>query len=66
MSKVAKLVYVSFVTRVVVDENATVEQTLEIAKANLLEKVNTELSEHLEGIIIDDEECPYDEQFDNK
>ena len=60
MSKVAKLVYVSLATRVVVDENATDEQILEIAKAHFLEKVNTELGEHLEEII-DDEECPYDE-----
>jgi len=63
MSKVAKLVYVSFATRVVVDENATEEQILELAKANLLVKVNTELGEHLEEIV-DDEECPFDEEFD--
>jgi hypothetical protein len=59
MSKVAKLVYVSLATRVVVDSDATDEQILEIAKANFLEKVNTELGEHLEEII-DDKECPYD------
>lgn len=63
MSKVAKLVYVSLATRVVVDENATDEQILEIAKGHFLEKVNTELGEHLEEII-DDEECPHDEKFD--
>jgi hypothetical protein len=63
MSKVAKLVYVSLATRVVVDSDATDEQILEIAKANFLEKVNTELGEHLEEII-DDEECPHDEKFD--
>ena len=56
--KVAKLVYVSMVTRVVVDENATDEQILEAAKANFIEKVQTELGEHLEEII-DDEECPF-------
>jgi hypothetical protein len=56
--KVAKLVYVSMVTRVVVDENATDEQILEAARANFIEKVQTELGEHLEEII-DDEECPF-------
>lgn len=57
--KVAKLVYVSLVTRVIVDENATDEQILEAAKSHFIEKVETELGEHLEEII-DDEECPYD------
>lgn len=56
--KVAKLVYVSLATRVVVDENATDEQILEAARANFIEKVQTELGEHLEEII-DDEECPF-------
>jgi uncharacterized protein YbcI len=59
--KVAKLVYVSLATRVVVDENATDEQILEAARANFIEKIQTELSEHLEEII-DDEECPYEPQ----
>jgi hypothetical protein len=59
MSKVAKLVYVSLATRVVVDANATDYQILESANPNFLEKVNTELGEHLEEII-DDKECPYD------
>jgi hypothetical protein len=57
--KVAKLVFVSLATRVVVDENATDEEILNIAKPRFEQKVAYELSEHLEEIL-DDEECPYD------
>jgi len=63
MSKVAKLVYVSLMTRVVVDENATDEQILNAAKPNFEQKIAYELNEHLEDIV-DDTECPYDENFD--
>ncbi len=58
MTKVAKLVYVSFITRVVVDENATDDQIIEAAKPNLYEKVRLETGENLEKIE-DDTECPY-------
>ena len=57
MTKVAKLVYVSFITRVVVDENATDDQIIEAAKPNLYEKVRLETGENLEKIE-DDTECP--------
>ncbi len=59
MAKVAKLVYVSMVTRVVVDEDATDEQIIQASKDNFIEKVQTELGENLEEIV-DDEEVPYD------
>ena len=58
MTKVAKLVYYSFVTRVVVDEDATDEQIIQASRDNMLEKINNELGENLEEII-DDEECPH-------
>ena len=58
MSKVAKLVMVSMMTRIVVEENATDEQMLEASKAAFLEKINTEICEHLEQIV-DDTECPF-------
>ena len=58
MTKVAKLVLVSLMTRVVVDENATDEQILDAARPNFIEKVNTELGENLEEIT-NDTECPY-------
>ena len=60
MSKVAKLVLVSFMTRVVVDETATDEQILDLARPKFLEKVIHELHENLEEIK-DDTEMPYDE-----
>ena len=39
MTKVAKLVYVSFVTRVVVNENATREEIVEASRQQFAEKV---------------------------
>lgn len=57
MSKVAKLVYYSFVTRVIVDEKAYDDEIIRTSKRKILEKVNNELSENLEDIV-DDEECP--------
>lgn len=63
MSKVAKLVAVSLLTRVIVDKNATEAETLEIAKRKLKDKLETELNENVE-YITEDEESPYDEKFD--
>ncbi len=59
MAKVAKLVYASFVTRVVVDENATEEEILEASRQKFIEKVQTELGENVDEIQ-DDIEIPYD------
>ncbi len=59
MAKVAKLVYVSMVTRVIVDEDATDEQIIQASKNSFVEKVRNELGENLEEIV-DDEEVPYD------
>jgi hypothetical protein len=59
MAKVAKLVYVSMVTRVIVDEDATEEQIINVAQYKFMDKVQTELCENLENIV-DDTECPYD------
>jgi hypothetical protein len=56
--KVAKLVAVSFVTRVIVDEDATEEQILDAARPNFEIKVVSELGENLDDII-DDTEVPY-------
>ena len=62
--KVAKLVYVSLMTRVVVDENATEETIIEEARKNFIEKVQNDLRDNVEEIV-DDEEMPYDSEFDN-
>lgn len=64
MSKVAKLVYVSLMTRVIVDQNASEEEIIEAARVKFLDKVKTELTENIEEII-DDEECPYTPEFDD-
>ena len=58
MKKVAKLVAVTLLTRVVVDENATDEQIIEASKSNFHEKVDVELGDNIE-FIEDDTECPY-------
>jgi hypothetical protein len=63
MSKVAKLVKVSLMTRVIVDETATEKDILEQCQGKFIEKIDYELSENLEEIV-DDEECPYDPEFD--
>ena len=56
--KVAKLVLVSLMTRVIVDKDATDEEILDKAKPKFAEKVQTVLGENLENIS-DDEECPF-------
>lgn len=57
MKKVAKLVYYSFVTRVVVDENASQDEIIKASRKNMSIKVEDELGENLEEID-DDNECP--------
>ena len=61
--KVAKLVYVSLVTRIVVDENASEDEILNAASVKFIEKIQDEIEEHIEEIV-DDNECPYDEETD--
>lgn len=63
MNKVAKLVYISLVTRVVVDENASEDDILNAARPKFAAKVFKELSENV-GEIVDEEESPYDPEFD--
>lgn len=63
--KVAKLVYVSLLTRVVVEENATEQEIMELAIPKLSEKLMDEPFENIDEIV-DDIECPYNnaEDFD--
>lgn len=61
--KVAKLVYVSLVTRVIVDENATEQEIMELAVPKLSENLMDSPFQHLEDII-DDLECPFDENIE--
>lgn len=58
MAKVAKLVYYSFVVRVLVDENATDGEIVDASKPKLQEVINNDLHENLEDIV-DDEEMPF-------
>jgi len=59
----AKLVYCSFVTRVVVPDDATEEQIIDLSRSNFIEKIWNDLSENIEEII-DDEEVPYNSKVD--
>jgi hypothetical protein len=65
MTKVAKLVTVTFITRVIVDENASDEQIFEAARPTLKQKAAEEMFENLESIV-DDTECPYNPETDQK
>lgn len=65
MTKIAKLVCVSLMTRVIVDENATEQDILELAIPKLSEKLMDEPFEHIESME-DDTECPYDPEFDDQ
>lgn len=57
--KVAKLVYFSLMTRVIVDEDATDEEIIKACYPNIQAKLNNhELGENLEDIE-DDEEAPF-------
>ncbi|MHA2404809.1 MAG: hypothetical protein ACXADH_17565 [Candidatus Kariarchaeaceae archaeon] len=57
--KVAKLVYFSLMTRVIVDEGATEDEIIASTYANIQDKIdNRELGDNLEEID-DDTECPY-------
>jgi hypothetical protein len=58
MAKVAKLVLVSFMTRVVVEDTATEDEIIAASRSNFAKKVQTELGDNIEEIN-DDEECPY-------
>lgn len=53
----AVLVSVSFITRVIVEDNATQEDIIDLARPRLFEKVQNELYANLESID-DDTECP--------
>jgi uncharacterized protein (UPF0212 family) len=64
MAKVAKLVSVTLMTRVIVDESASEMDIMELAIPKLCEKLMDEPFEHIEDIC-DDEECPYEPGFDD-
>ena len=56
--KVAKLVYFSLLARVVVDEDASEEEIVAVAKPRIIHSINNnELGENVEKIV-EDLECP--------
>jgi hypothetical protein len=64
--KKAHLVYVSMATRVVVDENATEQDIIKLANAKIINNIIADgIFENVEEVLEDDE-CPYDADFDNK
>lgn len=63
VAKVAKLVWVSIRTRVIVDDNASDEQIMELAMPRLFDSLMTNGFENIESIE-DDLECPFDPSFD--
>ena len=64
--KKAHLVYVSIATRVVVDENATEQDIIQLANAQIIDSIIVDgIFENVEEVLEDDE-CPYDADFDDK
>ncbi len=65
--KVAKLVKVTLMTRVIVDENATEQEIMELAVPKLSENLSDSPFENIDEII-EDKECPFDaetEEYEN-
>ncbi len=56
--KVAKLVSISLMTRVIVDENATEDEIIKASRSRFLDIVKADLGDNIEEIV-DDEECPF-------
>jgi hypothetical protein len=64
--KKAHLVYVSMATRVVVDENATEQEIIKLANAQIINNIIADgIFENVEEVL-EDYECPYDSDFDNQ
>jgi hypothetical protein len=62
--KVAKLVYVNLLTRVVVNQNATEQEIMELAIPKLSEQLMDSPLENIEKIV-NDLECPYNDCENN-
>ncbi len=53
-------------TRVVVDENATEQDIIKLANAQIINNIIADgIFENVEEVL-EDNECPYDADFDNK
>ncbi len=60
MSKIAKLVLCSLMTRVIVEENATDDEIISASRGSFIDTIKTSLGDNIESIE-NDEECPYEE-----
>lgn len=66
MARVAKLVRISLMTRVIVNDTDDEETIMKKARPNFIDKVKEEgLLDHLESIE-DDEEIPFGKGYDDK
>lgn len=66
MARVAKLVYVSLMTRVIVNDTDDEETIMKKARPQLVEKLEQEgLFDHVESIE-DDEEIPFGKGYNDK
>ena len=61
--KKAMLVTVSFMARVIVDENASEQEIVEKSRDMFVLKARTELFDNLEEVVVDTEQ-PFDPKFD--
>jgi hypothetical protein len=64
VTKVAKLVGVSLLTRVVVENYATEDEIIKKAKQNFRTQLENDIGDNID-IIENDEECPYNPEIDN-
>lgn len=65
MAKIAKLVAVSLLTRIIVEETDSEEENLAAAKPQFIRKINTGLEDNVE-YIKEDTECPFDPEIDER
>lgn len=63
MAKIAKLVAVSLLTRIIVEETDSEEENLAAAKPQFISKINTDLGDNVE-FIEEDTECPFEPEKD--
>jgi hypothetical protein len=58
MNKIAKLVTVSFTSRVIVNETATPDEIIHAAKENIQQRIELAFGNNVTSIT-DDKECPF-------
>lgn len=63
MAKIAKLVAISLLTRIIVEETDSEEENLAAAKHQFISKIDTDLGDNVE-FIEEDSECPFDPETD--